>query len=257
MFGIKKNIKKLLGEYWTYRLKLFRDRVFNNSQNDNIDVSFYSSFIKKGDLCFDVGANIGNKVDMLMRVGARVVAIEPQESCYRILKYKYGNKISLVNKGVGEAVETKEFHISSSNTISSFSTEWINAVKKSRFRNDEWNKTISVPMTTLDRLILEFGVPNYIKIDVEGYELEVLKGLNSSVPLISFEYTIPERLERVYQCLYLIERLNTNIVCNYTEGEQMKLILPQWLKIEEFKEVMLRTDFSPAGFGDIFIKSVS
>jgi hypothetical protein len=56
-------------------------------------VDFYGKFVKADDLCFDVGANIGNRVGPLLRLGAKVVAVEPQKKYHRMLKYKYGCKI--------------------------------------------------------------------------------------------------------------------------------------------------------------------
>jgi hypothetical protein len=84
-------------------------------------------------LCFDVGANIGNRITPLLHIGALVLAVEPQETCYKFLEYKFGNKIILV-KGLCEKVCTRKFHIANANTISSFSEEWINAVKNGRFK---------------------------------------------------------------------------------------------------------------------------
>ncbi|HZV69759.1 MAG TPA: FkbM family methyltransferase [Saprospiraceae bacterium] len=254
---MKKLIKQLLGEYWIYRLKEIKSKLLHApEQIITEEHSIYQDFINPGDLCFDVGANIGNKIDILLKAGAKIVAIEPQDSCYRILKHKYGRKITLIKKGLGESESIKEFHISNSSTISSFSKEWIDSVKKSRFKNYNWDKVIKVPMTTLDNLIREFGNPVFIKIDVEGYELEVLKGLTQPVKMLSFEYTVPERTERIFECLDQIEKYNKNGKCNYSIGENMELILSEWLTLTELKEHIRTDKFPVSDFGDIYIRSM-
>ena len=67
-------------------------------------LNFYSQFIKKGDLCFDVGAHKGNRTEIFLKLGARVVAIEPQERCVRYLQSKFGKnpQFSLVKKGLSD-----------------------------------------------------------------------------------------------------------------------------------------------------------
>ena len=100
---IKKTLKRILGDYWIFRIKNLKNKLFVKDHSKvQADTTLYQTFVKPGDLCFDVGANIGNKVDIFLKLKARVVAVEPQESCYKILKYKYGNNITLVKKGLGE-----------------------------------------------------------------------------------------------------------------------------------------------------------
>ena len=253
----KKVLKNWLGPYWVFRAKELSRSLFGQKKEDPaFDLELYKSFIQKGDLCFDVGANIGNKVDMLLALGAEIVAIEPQPESYKILKHKYGNKVHLVRKGLGQEEEVKDFYISDGITISSFSKEWIHSVQKTRFKNYNWNKIVKTEMTTLDKLIQQYGLPVFIKIDVEGYELEVLKGLSSPKKMISFEYTIPERTDQLHQCLNQIEKINGNILCNYTKGESMKLILKKWMTLEEFRSYISDDKVLGDNFGDIYIQSL-
>jgi 16S rRNA A1518/A1519 N6-dimethyltransferase RsmA/KsgA/DIM1 with predicted DNA glycosylase/AP lyase activity len=86
-------------------------------------INFYSQFISPDDLCFDVGANMGNRIEALLKLRAKVVVIEPQTKCHEILKRVFGNKIILVIKGLGEKEEEKIFHQSNLSVISSFSEE--------------------------------------------------------------------------------------------------------------------------------------
>ena len=111
-------------------------------------------------------------------------------------------------------------------------------------------------MTTLDILIEKFGVPKFIKIDVEGYELEVLKGLSHSIHLISFEYTVPEQIDKVIDCINQIEKHNSKIECNFSRGESMSLEFNKWLSSIEFKNFVSSPEFISTGFGDIYIRKI-
>ncbi|MDB5143939.1 MAG: methyltransferase, FkbM family [Mucilaginibacter sp.] len=215
-------LKKILGPNFTSKVReWFPSEVQKKSELRETErkSAFYSLFIKRDEICFGVGANIGNRIKPLLLIGAKVVAIEPQEKCYRFLNRKYGKKIILVRKGLGESESIKKFHLSDDSTISSFPDEWINAVKQThRFKEKKWNKEVLVEMTTADKLIEKYGKPSFIKIDVEGYELEVLKGLTFPVKMVSFEYTVPEQPDRAIMCINQIEKSNKNIECNYSIG---------------------------------------
>ncbi|MEO6303175.1 MAG: FkbM family methyltransferase, partial [Bacteroidia bacterium] len=151
---------------------------------------FYSTFLSENDLVFDVGANLGNRVEVFLSLKTMVVAIEPQTYCFEYLKTKFAGNISLLKIALGAKKDKMTMYINSrSSTISSLSKDWVNAMKNSRFSDQEWDKTTEVNVDTLDNLILQHGLPRFIKIDVEGFETEVLKGLSTSVPIISFEYT--------------------------------------------------------------------
>jgi FkbM family methyltransferase len=242
-------------------LKKVKQRIFpylpeENSETIRKRQNFYSSFVGRNDLVFDVGANIGNRIRPLINLGAKIVAIEPQVQCQRILQKKFNNSIIIVKEGLGAKEEVKDFFIADSHTISSFSTDWIESVKQGRFKNYNWNTTVKVKMTTLDILIEKFGVPKFIKIDVEGYELEVLKGLSHSIHLISFEYTVPEQIDKVIDCINQIEKHNSKIECNFSRGESMSLEFNKWLSSIEFKNFVSSSAFISTGFGDIYIRKI-
>jgi FkbM family methyltransferase len=216
-------------------------------------LKFYSQFIKPGNLCFDVGANMGNRTKVFLDLKAKVVAIEPQKDCYDVLKVKYGNRINLITKGLGQKEGIETFFLSSSTEFSSFAKDWVDSVQQGRFSGvHNWNKTETIEMTTLDKLIKEFGRPDFCKIDVEGYELEVLKGLTQPVKLISIEYTVPEQTEKSVAC---IEYLNTigKIKCNYSKWETMEFFLPQWISAPEIISIIRSEEFQATRWGDIYI----
>lgn len=262
---MKKILQDLFGYRFVFQLVDFKRNYLPNrlqkkfKELDDKEFAkrkhFYSSFVKKDDLCFDVGANIGNRIIPLLQIGARIVAVEPQESCYKYLEYKFGKKIEIVKKGLGEIKSIKEFHISEYSVISSFSDEWIDSVKNGRFKGEKWNKTVKVEMTTLDNLIEKYGLPVFIKIDVEGYESEVLSGLSKSVGMISFEYTVPEQSHKAMKCIDQLEKINPQAVFNYSIGESMIFASEEWLTVDQIKSRIISSDFASNGFGDIYVRN--
>jgi FkbM family methyltransferase len=242
-------------------LKKIKQHFFPHIPSESIEMqrkreAFYSQFVKPNDLVFDVGANIGNRTQPLLNVGAKIVAIEPQEKCYQILEKKFGSQIEIIKMGLGEKEEQKDFFIADAHTISSFSTEWIESVKKSRFKNYTWSEPIKINMTTLDHLIAKYGIPKFIKIDVEGFEHEVLKGLTQPIDIISFEYTVPEQTQNIYDCLDQIEKYNRQIECNFSNAESMELSLIEWKSIDEFKNFVKTQEFMSSGFGDLYVRKI-
>ncbi|MEP7236271.1 MAG: FkbM family methyltransferase [Ferruginibacter sp.] len=216
-------------------------------------VGMYKHFCKAGDLVMDVGANIGNRVDAFLELKANVIAVEPQAFCRKVLRARFGNKIKIVSKGLGEKEETKKMFIASSSTqISSFSEDWIDAVKKSRFSKEQWDQTELIELTTLERLIEQFGVPAFIKIDVEGFELEVLKGLKTPVPSLSFEYTVPEQVNKTMECFEKVNAISGNYRFNYSIGEDMQFELSEFCDYETFKSIINSRAFLDSSNGDIY-----
>lgn len=218
-------------------------------------VNFYKQFVEPGDLIFDVGANVGNRITPLLEIGAKVIAVDPQDYCIKVLEAKFGNRITIVKKGLGEKEEKKEFYVADATTISSFSTEWIEAVKKDRFKEFNWKATKKIQLTTMDKLISTYGLPKFVKIDVEGFELEVLKGLSQIIPIISYEYTTPEQTDKAIACLNLLNSISPRIECNYSVGESMSFELSNWKTKEEMEEIIKSSEFISTGFGDIYIRS--
>jgi FkbM family methyltransferase len=163
-------------------------------------------FIKSGSLVFDVGANIGLKTREYLDRGARVVCIEPQEECCNALVNTFGSGVTIERAGLSDKIDQQELSIcDEANTISTFSE----AFKHGRFGNCnfQWLRRESVAMTTLDCLIDKYGKPDFIKIDVEGYEHPVLCGLSQNVPLLSFEFHA-EFMQEARKCIDRLGQLD-------------------------------------------------
>ncbi|MEL7061504.1 MAG: FkbM family methyltransferase [Acidobacteriota bacterium] len=163
--------------------------------------ALYAEFLGPDDLCFDIGANVGARVEIFRALGARVIAAEPDTRCLEILHRRFDGdpQVVLVSAGLGAAEGEAEFFVSSDRETSSMSAEWIAAVRE-RLSEFTWAERRTVKITTLDALVAQHGRPAFCKIDVEGFELEVLRGLSTALPCLSFEYT-PERLDPALEAL--------------------------------------------------------
>ncbi len=166
--------------------------------------ALYARFVRPGDLVFDVGAHVGDRVASFRRLGARVVALEPQPGPARALRLLHGRDagVTLVAAAVSDAPGEVAFHLNSANpTVSSVSAEFVaGASGAPGWEGQVWDRTITVPATTLDRLVAEHGRPAFVKIDVEGVENRVLAGLSEPLPALSFEFTTIAR-EVALRCL--------------------------------------------------------
>jgi FkbM family methyltransferase len=261
MTSLKHRIKYLIGDDLIYLFRDLKDRIhpsaayLEEQKEHEKRKKFYGQLISPGDLCFDVGANIGNRVSSLLAIGAKVVAFEPQRACVKILRRRFGKNIEIVPEAVGDTQEILDMHISNFSALSSLSSEWIDSVKDARFRLFEWIATEKVHVNTLDQAIKTYGVPAFIKIDVEGFEPKVLKGLSTPVDLISFEYATPEQTGNVVACIKLIADVNHNIEFNYSIGESMQIALDTWISTEEMLRLTEDPAFIGTEFGDVYART--
>jgi FkbM family methyltransferase len=196
---------------------------------------FYAPFVRPGDLVFDIGAHVGDRAASFRRLGARVVAVEPQPLCVRALHSIFSGDrgVTVVEAACADAVGTVRLQINSANpTVSTASARFPRSAQGAPGWEDEiWDQTAVVESTTLDALIDAYGVPAFVKIDVEGYEDIVLAGLNHAPPALSFEFTTIERL-LPGRCLARLGALGFSDF-NLALGDDMSLALRDWLSAAE------------------------
>lgn len=217
--------------------------------------SFYAPFVPTGALCFDIGAHVGNRVWAWSRLGATVVAVEPQAICFQFLSRWYGKKenVTLLKKGVGANAGTQPLFISSRTpTVTTFSASWIATVQQiDSFAGVQWNEKSTIEMITLDEMIAQFGVPAFCKIDVEGYEFEVLRGLSYPLPALSLEY-IPAMMNTVFDCLDQLERLAT-YEYNWSVAESHRWQKPEWMPAQTIRQQFAQMS-THAPSGDLYAR---
>ena len=176
------NLFALARSLWIYRASPAHHRGL---------VDLYRDFVPEGGLAFDIGAHVGDRISAFRALGARVVALEPQRPLYRVLRLLHGRdtKVVLIRSAAGRAPGDATFHINSANpTVSTLSDAFVTASKGAKgWEGQVWDRSETVPVTTLDALIAEHGLPDFIKIDVEGFEADVIAGLSHPAPALSFE----------------------------------------------------------------------
>jgi FkbM family methyltransferase len=159
--------------------------------------ALYGRFLKPGDLAFDIGAHVGDRTASFRRLGARVVAVEPQPALVRTLRLLYAldRGVTVEPVAVGRSEGSVELRLNPRNpTVATASDAFIKAADGAvGWEGQRWTKTRTVPITTLDALIARHGAPRFAKIDVEGFEDEVLAGLSRPLPALSLEFTTIER----------------------------------------------------------------
>jgi FkbM family methyltransferase len=217
---------------------------------------FYSQFIQRKDIVFDVGANVGCRTKLFLNLGASVVAFEPQpELCEHLHSHLKRNKRFMLEKSaIGTEKGFAEMRISDAHVLSSMSNRWIEATKKSgRFEQFNWNQSQEVRVSTLDEQIKKHGKPTFIKIDVEGFELDVLKGLSHQIRYLSFEFTA-EDICNTYNCIKQLSNLG-KYEFRISKAESFIMEPNDWVdnnEIENRIEQLISDD--PLSWGDIYAR---
>jgi FkbM family methyltransferase len=167
--------------------------------------ALYRHFVQPGDLCFDVGAHVGNRIRSFLALGARrVVAVEPQPAMLSVLRTLYGRRQDVLIAPIGLADKPGKLTLNISlrtPTVSTFDSSWIEELGQDRrWDGIVWDGRQEIEVRTLDQLIEEHGEPAFCKIDVEGFEESVLLGLSRPLRSLSFEY-LPAARQRALRCV--------------------------------------------------------
>jgi FkbM family methyltransferase len=192
---------------------------------------------------------------MFLRLGATVVAVEPDERSQTILEQKFLTHrlkkmpLHIVAKAVSDRSSVTRMWVdapgSAKNTLSE---KWAAVL-----RNDEnrfghrlgFDHSRTVETISMEGLIEAYGTPFFVKIDVEGHELKVLEGLKRSVPYLSFEVNLPEFRSEGIRSIEVLDALSVQGEFNYASDCRVGLAMKQWCRAQEFASVLNRcTDAS-------------
>jgi FkbM family methyltransferase len=154
--------------------------------------AFFREHVKPGDLVFDIGANRGHYAEMFRELGARVVAVEPTPQLAHEIRSHFRG-ITVEEAAVGDHEGQIALRLADDHQYSTASADWARIVSEGReafhgMPQPRYLDTITVSLTTIDALTAKHGCPDFVKIDVEGYEAEVVAGLSIPVGRILFEY---------------------------------------------------------------------
>jgi FkbM family methyltransferase len=220
--------------------------------------AFYREFLSPGDLAFDIGSHVGNRIRAFRRVGARVVAVEPQPDFARLLRVLYGRDkdVAIEQCGVASIAANGALFVSTRTpTLSTSAPAWMREVQAdARFRGIQWDREIAVPLVTLEDLIARHGEPSFCKIDVEGSEEDVLGGLARPLAALSFEY-IPVAVDRAAACLERLGRLG-DYRYRYSRAETMRWACPEWLDGRQLLAALRAMPVSDRS-GDVYARRMS
>lgn len=215
----------------------------------------YQPFIAPGDLVFDIGAHLGDRSVAFSALGARVVALEPQPQILPWLRRLAGRRdITIVPEAVGSEPGELALAISERHpTVSTLASSWRQGIGAANetFRHVRWEQRVTVPVTTLDTLIARYGDPAFCKIDVEGFELNVLQGLSRPVRALSIEF-VAGTLADTQACIHHLGTLGS-YEYNAVFGEQRRWVFPHWQSPEQLV-TWLDRGAGGASSGDIYAR---
>ncbi|MGL4322404.1 MAG: FkbM family methyltransferase [Beijerinckiaceae bacterium] len=218
--------------------------------------ALYGVFINPGDLAFDIGSHVGDRISSFRRLGAKVVALEPQPLPARVLRLIHGRDpdVTLVEAACGDHEGTITFRINSANpTVSTASTDFVKAADGAGgWEGQVWDEERIVSLTTMDALITRYGIPAFAKIDVEGFEASVLAGLSQKIPALSFEFTTIQR-DVAYDCLKRLAHLGF-AKFNIAMGESQLFVQDEFISMDAMAS-LIRDLPHEANSGDVYARA--
>ena len=172
-------------------------QIYRNARHLDSLTKFCAEVAPGAQMVFDIGAHVGDRVTAFRRNGAAVIALEPQGllAAWLRARFLFDRKVTVLPLAAGAAEGHATMLVNRANpTVTSLSAEFVHGTKGATgWEGQFWDRRTKTRLTTLDALIAHHGVPDFIKIDAEGFEAEVLRGLHQDVPALSFEVTTVAR----------------------------------------------------------------
>ncbi len=204
--------------------------------------------LKPGDLIIDIGANHGAKTGVFLRLGARVVAVDPDPLNQEILRQTFlsyrltPQPVTIVAGAVSETRGVATFFMQQpGSAMNTLSNKWVDSLRSdpSRFGSDfQFSQSREINTLTLQDLVATYGEPAFVKIDVEGHELQVMRGLQRPVACLSFEVNLPQFRDEGKQCIDELRRVSERGTFNYAIDCERGLELQEWCSAEQFRRVL-------------------
>jgi FkbM family methyltransferase len=230
--------RQLRAAYW----RAAKPELYHRLQEDRARLR---PFVPRDGLAFDIGANRGDMSALYQDLGARVIAVEPVPQLAALIRRRF--KATVEQAAVGSQPGTGELRLGRDVNHSTMSSAY-----GARFGERLTEETISVRVTTLDQLMERHGVPDFIKIDVEGFEPEVLRGLTHQIRALSFEFQY-DLLDQAEECLRILGRLGDygfRFAENLLTGSTR--LWPDQPTDARTVVDRIRETMSPSSYGDVY-----
>jgi len=226
---------------------------YGNPARDAAMDALHARFVAPGGLAFDIGSHVGDRIASFRRLGARVVALEPQPLCALAIRAIHGGDrdVTLIQAACGAREGILQLHVNSANpTVTTASSEFVKAAESAQGWSEQvWDQALDVPATTLDALIATHGRPDFVKIDVEGFEEAALSGLSQPVQALSFEFTTIQR-DVAERCLARLSALGYQRF-NVALGESQRLTFADEVSVEAMRAHLAELPHE-ANSGDVY-----
>ena len=233
--------------YWYHirysRFYLTYLRLKNRSLaiHEQKEYRFISQLIPKDQLVYDIGANTGEYTNLYLKLSSKVIAIEPDPKNLQILKVRFGQnrKVTTLASAVSDVKGVSELYINEDGScFNTMSEKWKDSLldpSSNRWHAKyDFSKSYQIQTITLNEVITQYGLPFFIKVDVEGYEYKVISTLTKKVALINFEANLPEFLEETILIVDHLNKIYTNYKFNFCEDYTFHF--GEWKNYTEFKK---------------------
>jgi FkbM family methyltransferase len=188
-------------------------------------------------ILFDIGANRGLYSDANAKDYESIVLVEANPSLCSFLSSKYQqNPLIHIENVIVSNKSSETFYISNADTISTVDPEWIH---QSRFsKNYSWRPVDGLPTVSLDALVQKYGKPAHIKIDVEGYEYNVIQSLTTKVDSLCFEWA-EEKKKEILLTLEYLKNLGFTRFAIQMEDAYVYTVQPhEWMSYQDIWNLM-------------------
>jgi FkbM family methyltransferase len=249
-------LRQLLPRSWRTRLRTPWNQLLELEQS-GAERRFYRQFLRAGDLVFDIGAHHGGKCAAFLSLGARVVAVEPNPNGLASLSKRFPREIEtgrlvVLPVAVGRAagrVQLRQFSLDGGNA--SVSDVFAGALEKELGAP---SAVFAVEMIAGASLFERYGMPAFIKIDVEGMDADVLSTVPCRPRMLSFEFNLsPHCVPITRACFAEVARLGFT-EANFTEAVDPRLLLREWVTPDRVLEEISRTARGRAMWGDVIVR---
>jgi FkbM family methyltransferase len=201
--------------------------------------SFYADLVGAGDLCFDVGAHLGNRTRVLAELGCKIVAVEPHPYLAKYLRDKFAvnPNVTVEEAAVAAWAGVAMLYYQPQNlTISSLKLDWPEKLTGRPSHGSGFSEGVTVAAVTLADLIAKYGVPKYLKLDIEGADVEVLETLPRPLDVVSFEH-VPHLDAQTAEAIALLAKLSPYRF-NYFPRETHRFALANAVAGEELLAIL-------------------